>query len=45
LDIVAYKERRKENPMSDLLVFAILAAAGAALLAMMGAIIEHFEKR
>jgi hypothetical protein len=31
--------------MNDLLVFAMLAAAGAAVLAMIGALIEHFEKR
>ena len=31
--------------MNDLLIFAILAAAGAAVLAMIGAAIEHFEKR
>jgi hypothetical protein len=31
--------------MSDLLMFALLAAAGAAVLALMGAAIEHFEKR
>lgn len=31
--------------MSDLFIFGILAAAGATVLALMGAVIEHFEKR